>query len=279
MSNRVLISPWEEHLFWLEILQDHAYFVRDHLSPSETEWVQIAHEYIGVFADVLDRLKQLDQRLAASSPEMVEFSKMAHNISNQYYQFEGYMQQLRLQNLVNLNLTPTYLNGTLSENREYLRILSYYVQGQDYPPLPLVDLLDLWLEDQVGHLVLLRNVLDPIEVGLTSQTDLYITVFRGFILQNFHIKGFLKVMPHGLPRLDRLAREVGEATLETNEFIRQVVEMYEGTEVLTRTTLRFFEHHFPETCYFIKHLSKFAPELTEEAMQCSLLKPSFPVGQ
>ncbi|WP_236035009.1 DUF2935 domain-containing protein [Alkalihalobacterium elongatum] len=279
MSNPTLINPWEEHLFWLEILQDHAYFVRDHLSPSEGQWVQLANDYIQAFAEILNRLQQLDQRLSVSSPEMIEFSRLAHEITNRYYQFESYMQYLRLQNQINLNLTPTYLNGTLSENREYLRILTYYVQGQDYPPLPLIDLLDLWLEDQVGHLVLLRNILDPIEVGLTSQADLYITVFRGFILQNFHIKGFLKVMPHGLPRLDRLAREVGEATLETNEFIRQVVEMYKGTEVLTRTTLRFFEHHFPETCYFIKQLSKFAPELTEEAMQCSLIKLSFPIGQ
>jgi hypothetical protein len=32
-----MISQWDEHLFWLERLQDHAYFVRDALSPAELE--------------------------------------------------------------------------------------------------------------------------------------------------------------------------------------------------------------------------------------------------
>lgn len=270
------ITPWEEHLFWLEILQDHAYFVRDHLSPAEIKWVQLADSYIHSFGEVLNRLKQLDPQLPFSANEMIHFSRMALEFSTNYYQFESYMQYLRLQNLVNLNLTPTYLNGTLSENREYLRILHYYAQGQDYPPMPLVDLLDLWLEDQVGHAVLLRNILDPIEVGVTSRAEQFISLFRGFILQNFHIKGFLQVMPHGLPRLDRLARDVGRASIELNHFIFEVVHMFKETEVLNRTTLRFLEHHFPESCYFIKKLSAFAPELATEAAQCSLQKPSFP---
>ncbi|WP_026672935.1 DUF2935 domain-containing protein [Alkalihalobacterium bogoriense] len=270
------IPPWEEHLFWLEILQDHAYFVRDHLSPEEVQWVQMADEYVNAFGNVLHQLRQLDPQLPPSSPEMMEFSQISLEVSQGYYQFESYMQHLRLQNKVNLNLTPTYLNGTLSENREYLRILHYYTQGQEYPPMPFVDLLDLWLEDQVGHAVLLRNIMDPIEIEVTSQADQFISLFRGFILQNFHLKGFLQVMPHGLPRQDRLARDVGRASIDMNLFIVDVVQRYKDTEVLNRTTLRFLEHHFPESCYFIKKLSAYAPELANEAMYCSLQKPSFP---
>ncbi|MCK9858641.1 DUF2935 domain-containing protein [Paenibacillus sp. ATY16] len=39
------ISPWEEHLFWLEILDDHSIFVRDFLSPTESHWVVLAQQY------------------------------------------------------------------------------------------------------------------------------------------------------------------------------------------------------------------------------------------
>jgi len=57
--------------------------------------------------------------------------------------------------------------------------------------------------------------------------------------------------------------------------LRSVVEKYKGDRILNKTTLRFLEHHFPETCYFIKKLSEFAPDLQREGTSCSLRKPSF----
>jgi hypothetical protein len=270
-----LISPWEEHSFWLEILEDHAYFVRDHLSPSEQEYVRTANQYIQSLSRLRDLLAQINPNLTPDARELIEFSKEAWPIVTGYFQFEGHMQTLRVQNKVNLNLSPTYLNGTLGENEEYIRILTYYVNGHDYPPLPLVDLLDLWLEDQLGHAVLFRNVLDPVELGLTSQTEMYITRFQGFIVQNKQMRSLLRFSPPGTPRQQRLSRQIGQTTIDMLKFVEEALNLYLGAEVFTRTTLRFLEHHIPETCYFIKKLSFYAPELKSQASQCPLTKPSF----
>lgn len=270
-----LISPWEEHSFWLEVLEDHAYFVRDHLSPSEKEYVSTANQYIQAFGRLREMLSRINRNLSSASNELIEFSKEAWPIVTGYYQFEGLMQNLRVQNKVNLNLSPTYLNGTLGENQEYIRILSYYVNGQEFPPLPLIDLLDLWLEDQLGHAVLFRNVLDPIELALSNQTEMYISRFQGFIVQNKQMRSLLRFSPPGIPRQQRLSRQIGQTTIEMYKFVEEVIALYLGTEMFTRTTLRFLEHHLPETCYFIKKLSYYAPELKGEAAQCPLTKPSF----
>jgi hypothetical protein len=270
-----MISIWEEHLFWLEILQDHAYFVRDHLSPSETEYVQTAQQYINAFGDLLQRLNSVPRTSGPADEPMIAFAKWAWPAAKGYFEFEGKLQALRIDNQVNLNLSPTYLNGTLSENQEYLRILSALVQGKEPLPLPLVNLMDLWLEDQLGHALLFQSILDPLEVFSNKQTDLYIQKYQVYIVQNRLFKGFLRFKEPGFIRQREFANEVGRTTLEMNQFIYGMVIKYRENKLLNKTTLRFLEHHFPETCYFIKKLSDYAPGLQKEAASCSLRRPSY----
>lgn len=270
-----LISPWEEHAFWLEILQDHAYFVRDHLSSAEQNYVLTAIKFIQSFGMLRERLGQINQNTSTASTELMKFSMDAFRIASDYFQFEGQLQNLRIFNKVNINLTPTYFNGTIGECQEYLRILTYYINGRNFELLSLVDLLNLWLADQLGHAVLARNLLDPVELAILGQIELYTNRFQGYIVQNTQICSMLRFTPPGFPRQQRLARQVGQTTIDMCNFIQETVTLYIKNEVLTRTTLRFLEHHFPETCYFLVKLSYYVPELADYASKCSLEKPSF----
>jgi hypothetical protein len=275
VAEACFISPWEEHGYWLEILEDHAYFVRDHLSPAEKQHVDTANQFIRAFSSLRARLSQINRNTSFSSTELVEFSREAQRISSGYLQFEGLLQNLRAQNKVNLNLTPTYLSGTLMENQEYLRILSYYVKGQNFMPLSLVDLLNLWLTDQLGHAILFRNVLDPVELDLTRLTEMYIARFQGFIVQNRQMRTLLHFSPLGFPRQQELSHVIGQTTIEMYKAIQNAIALYKRDEMYTRATLRFLEHHLPETCYFLKKLSCYTPELSSQVSVCPLTKPSF----
>lgn len=139
----------------------------------------------------------------------MSFRKESWQVSRGYFEFEGRLQSLRIDNKVNLNLSPTYLNGTLAENQEYLRILSYLVQGVKPEPLSLVNLMDLWLEDQLGHAVLCRNLLDPIEVFQSKQIDGFINKYQVFIVQNQHLKGYLRFKEPGFERRRNLHMRLG----------------------------------------------------------------------
>jgi hypothetical protein len=270
-----MISLWEEHLFWLEILQDHAYFVRDHLSVSEGEYVNTAQQYVNLFGDLITMLKSIPRQVNYTDEAMIYFSQRTWPVAKGYFKFEGKMQALRIDNKVNLNLSPTYLNGTLAENQEYLRLLSQLVQGKDPQPLPLEDLMDLWLEDQLGHVLLFKNVIDPIEMIISKQADAYISRYQAFIVQNRLLKGYLRFKEPGFARQTEFAHDVGVTTLEMSQFINSMVRKYKENKIINKTTLRFLEHHFPETCYFIKKLSYYAPRLKEEAGKCSLSRPSY----
>ncbi len=153
MSLNETITPWQEHLFWVEILQDHAIFVDEALANEEVQWITIAKRYIGAFTELRNRILKTDPRLPVSSETMIQLSKDIYPVVQGYYQFEGYLQHLRIQNKIVVSLTPVYFNGTLLENGEYIRILHYWMNGAPYEPLPLVTLVEMWLEDQLGHAV------------------------------------------------------------------------------------------------------------------------------
>ncbi|KIL41450.1 hypothetical protein SD70_07380 [Gordoniibacillus kamchatkensis] len=268
------LPVWEEHRFWLEILDDHAHFVRDYLSPEEAGWVSMAQSFIGEFRRLRERLETLGRDLPLSSPPMMQFAVESQSVSAGYYRLEGHLQHLRIYNRINLNLTPTFLNGTLNENAEYLRLLTFFVRGEQPVPLPLSALLDLWLEDQLGHALLLANILDPAEIPLINRVRKAIDEFQAHLVKNQNIKGFLRFTPPNFPLQLRFAGQVARSVTDFYVLVYEVVGLYKDSEVLNRATLRFLEHHIPETCYFLRKLTDFTRDFPMIA-DCPLTKPSF----
>lgn len=269
------ITIREEHLFWLEVLEDHAHFLRDYLSPAETAWWPEADRYIVRFREAVERAKMLPNDAPASSEIMIAFARTVYPLAEGYFRLEGQIQHLRLFNQININLTPSYFNGTLGENQEYLRMLGYWIRGLPAEPLTLTALLTLWLEDQQGHALLLQNHLDPVERQLSMETDRYASLFASYRLENIAMEEYLRFTPPGFPAQRHFASEVLRTTLAFYEFVQRVVRQFAGTELISRATLRFLEHHFPESCYFMRKLALFVPDEAPPLDNCPLTKPSF----
>ncbi|WP_096154994.1 MULTISPECIES: DUF2935 domain-containing protein [Bacillus] len=267
------MTPHEEHCFWLSILEEHALFVRDYLSPTEREWQENAQKYMDSFAKLREKLQTVRKDSTVESSEMVHLSREVYPFAQGYYHFESQIQALRIQNSININIPPSYFNGTLDENGEYLRLLQHYVNGQDAPPLPLVDLLDLWLTDQVGHAALLVRSLDGVELLLLREADTIKQLFQAHLLKNEAIKGYLRSIPPNFPAQLAFAREVSASVLRFNEFVEHVVTLYKDNEVFNSTTLTFLEHHFPEACYFLHKLYFYAQDIAVDP-RCNLDIPN-----
>ncbi|UJF34189.1 DUF2935 domain-containing protein [Paenibacillus hexagrammi] len=275
MQSNGALSPWEEHLFWVEILQDHAIFVDEALAPEEERWIGAARRYAEAFTELRNRILQTNPALPVSDETMIQLSKDIYPVAYGYYQFEAHLQHLRIQNQVVMSLTPAYFNGTLLENGEYLRILAFWMNGHPYEPLPLVDLMDMWLEDQLGHAVLLGDHLDPSEIELFTATRRFTEQFGTHIVKNTSIRGFLRSTPPNFPVQQKFARQVAESVIAFYHFVETVIQQYKNTELLSRLTLRFLEHHLPETCYFLSKLAGYNVEIAA-LPNCPLTKPSFP---
>lgn len=165
------------------------------------------------------------------------------------------------------------LNGTISENQEYLRLLGYYVQGVDALPLPLYQLMDLWLEDQLGHALLLRNVLDPVESGLAEKAAGFARTFQAHMIKNRAIRGYLRFLQQGFPAQRQFAREVSQTVTAFYQLVWNCILLFKGKQLLSRTALPFLEHYLPETCYFLGKLAAYVKDM-EQIEPCPLRKPS-----
>jgi hypothetical protein len=215
----------------------------------------------------------LDPTLAVDDERLLAFARNAQSVATDYYRFEGELQRLRIKNAVDIQLMPVYFNGTLLENEEYLRILSYYVNGKPYPPMPLHALLDMWVEDQLGHAVLLYDHIDPTELPTLQQTRAFIDAFQAHMVKNRAIGGFLRFTPPGFPVQRNFARDVSVTSLAFYSFVEKMIARFRNDELLGRLTLRFLEHHLPETCYFLYQLTRFDSSIIPPN-NCYLWKPN-----
>lgn len=272
--DKCYISPWEEHRFWLKILDDHAHFVRDYLSPEEKEYVKVANKYIDQFAYFRKKLRHLSPQSAVSSPELIHFARDVHPVVYGYFSFESNLEYLRLRNKVNLNLTPSFLSGTLLENQEYLRILGYYICGNNAPDLSLTQLLDLWLEDQAGHAELLANGLDPLEGEIITKAQMLAKTFISFLFHNRKMKQMEHFTHEQVPQQGKFVHQVIQTVNIFTELVIRVLHEYRDKQLFSRLTYRFLEHHLPETCYFLKKLSCYVSDQAD-IPDCQLIPPYF----
>jgi hypothetical protein len=258
-----VLSPWEEHLFWIGILEDHAQFLIDRLNASETRWTQSACQYRKAFAALRKRLLSLDRAIKAETPEHIEFAKEAQRIAHGYRRVEGELQRLRMENAVELQLAPAHFRGTLLENEEYARILSYFVRGALAPPLPLYRLLGVWIGSPSRHAALLADHPDLPEFGLAEQARRFAQTFQAHTVKNRAIGGFLRFMPPGCPARRKFARDVAETVSGFYVFVQTCIRELadQEREARDRMTLRFLEHHLPEMCHLLVQLSRFEPRI------------------
>jgi hypothetical protein len=246
------LTAAEEHAFWLNILLDHAVFVRDFLSPAEKDYVRRANHFIREFEEMIHRLHE--------EGASAQFAAQSLQLAENYYQFEGHLQALRIKNEIVIDLTPTYLIGTLNENEEYIRLCQKWSQGQTPTMLSTPKLLNLWLDDMLGHALLLVNILDPIEMVMIQKTTRLVDAYEKYKLKNSAIQKYLRFMPT-FPGENRFTYEIAETTIAFNNWVDEVIHMFQHDEVLSRTTLPFLEHHLPESCYFLLHLAQRNPRV------------------
>ncbi|MFC4767948.1 DUF2935 domain-containing protein [Effusibacillus consociatus] len=104
----MIITPWYEHQFWVEVLEDHSNMMTDFLSSKEQKLIQLAQRYNVAFQIIRNKLNRLDRNLPASSIEMIQIAKEIHPLATGYYQYEGNLLNLRIRNQVNINISPGF---------------------------------------------------------------------------------------------------------------------------------------------------------------------------
>ncbi|MBU8907159.1 DUF2935 domain-containing protein [Desertibacillus haloalkaliphilus] len=254
-----------EHRFWLQVLGDHARFIRDALAPTETEEIKASEMFISAFDQLLDQANDVLTRAQLRS-----LNEDADANAKSIREFKLSLIEKHLVGQITIELPPTFLNHMVNEVDEYIRILTYLVNEQT-PPIchPLHHHL-VWLLDAAGHAGAISDSLDATEKKLTKKSDAFTTTFEDFYIKAVEMAGYLRANIEQFPALSRFNNQVELEVALFKAFLAEIEELELSNEVLSTFSALMADHMAREECYY---LFKLAESSDTSQPDCDPTKP------
>lgn len=252
-----------EHLFWLQIMGDHARFLMQMIPVGNHDDIQRAYQFRSLYDQLLEQVRK-------SPPEDIlsNLTEEALQATLNFRTFKLYLLAKGLEG--KLHIATTFLSHMVNELEEYLRIINSLQSGK-VPPVgnPLHYHL-LWLLDGVGHAAAIAGSLDMIEKKLINKSREFQNAFENMYLKAVELAGYLRT---GMERFPALSRFNQEAALEMKifkSFLEEILKLELNGELLGELMPLMADHMVREECYYLLKLAQSAHIKTEE---CDPIKP------
>ncbi len=242
-----------EHRFWLQILGDHSRFIFHSFSPKEVHLVQRAGHFIRTFDTLLE-----DARRPLTDEEWIPLSRNILAYVQALRDFKLELIKRHLVGNVSISLPPTFLNHTVNEIEEYLRILRYLTVGEVPQEVHPVHHHLLWLSDAAGHSATMNDLFDPTEKDLKKKSEQFTQHFEHFYLKAVELAGYLRTHLAHFPALNRFNHEVELEIKLFQTFLSELEEMRLNDEALGVLEPLMADHMYREECYYLLKLSQSA---------------------
>ncbi|GGF24146.1 hypothetical protein GCM10010954_23800 [Halobacillus andaensis] len=253
-----------EHSFWLQVLGDHARFIRDSLYPDEREAIHQAKNYAKTFNDYLNMVKSED------ASDILRFTRNVKDVVHQFKLFKLSLLERQLQGTIRIHLSPTFINHMVNEIEEYLLVIDYLARGEVPPVFHELHHHMLWLLDASGHAGAINDELDGVEKRLKKKSDEFATHFEQFYLKAVELTGYLRTNLESFPALARFNNDVEVEMQLFMGFLHELEEMELSEEVLSTFSALMADHMAREECYY---LYKLAESTQGEYPACDPAKP------
>lgn len=238
-----------EHRFWLQILGDHARFILNELSPVESEEIEGAKYFIGLFDELLE-----DSRKRLSEKEILALTQRAYEAAGKIRAFKLNLLRQHLTGEIAIGLTPTFINHMVNEVEEYLRILKFALSGKCAPISP-VHYHILWLLDGEGHAASIQCSLDETEKELIKKSMEFKKDFAGLYRKAEEMAGYLRTNLGSFPAIDKLNMDANLKMRMFMTFLEEIKELRLSKEVLGSIMPLVPDHMLREECYYLTKLS------------------------
>lgn len=253
-----------EHRFWLQILGDHGTFIYNSLSPSETEKIQRAANFVILFNELLE-----STRKSLNEKELYKVSQKAYYYAQEIRNFKLNIIKEHLIGKIEIGLPPTFLNHMVNEVEEYLRVLSYLLDNQ----IPIAHPLHyhkVWLPDAAGHAGAIECGLDSVEKDLREKSKEFVIEFNDLYIKADEFSGYLRTCLQNFPALYRLNNQVELKILLFMNFLKEIENLRMCKKAVGTLMPLLADHMFREECYYLNKLSKVSQV---EAPDCDPTKP------
>lgn len=240
-----------EHRFWLQVLGDHARFIHDILSPREDREVARARHFVEVFDGLLKEARRPDV-----GAHLHLLTQHAIDYAEQIREFKLHLLRRHLLGEISILLPPTFLNHTVNEVEEYIRILRCLLAGDTPPPVHPIHHHLLWLSDAAVHADIIKNNLDFVEKDLITRSKRFSHHFEAYYLKALELAGYLRTSVDQFPALDRFNHMVGFEMRLFLDFLHEIEEMELSDQVLGALSVLLPDHMAREECYYLIKLAQ-----------------------
>lgn len=117
-----------EHTFWLQIMGDHARFIRDSLFPSEAAELHIAKSFVNTYDTYLDQARQ-----TIEPAEWTHLTRQTEHATREFREYKLSIMERHIQGKIGIHLSPTFINHMVNELDEYLLIIGYLKEKKSPP--------------------------------------------------------------------------------------------------------------------------------------------------
>lgn len=257
------LALWE-HNFWLQVLGDHSRFILNALSPRETYFIQQSVRFINLFDDLLKESRKpiIDEKLH-------DLNYKAYSAAMEIREFKLKILSKQIEDKININLPPTFINHMINELEEYIRILNDLING-NVSVARDIHLHMLWLLDGVGHADSIASTLDMTEKELIKKSKEYSKLFTNLYLNVLEYRGYTRTNICEFPALSQLNMDASNKMICFRKYLKELEVGILEKEILGTLSPLMADHMSREECYYLTKLSMVAGTRNPE---CNPAKP------
>ena len=233
-------------IFWLQIMGDHARFIKAALMSDDNNLVMIAVDFMQLFDKMLDKVRQ--------GSELEPGGDLVGEITTKVISFREFKRELlsdRLRNLPVISLTPTFINHMLNENEQFLAVISIGAPKGATKENIMGEHL-LWSLDASGHAAALAGDLDKVEYRLREEAEFFLTRFDELYIKAVELTGYYRSNPPAVqPVLEAYNIEIVKVIQDFMGYLEELKEKILKDRVTSRLSPLIPDHMYREECYYL----------------------------
>lgn len=250
--------------FWLEIMRDHAVFIKSGLPCDRKDLMEEAQNFCREFNSLLNRLEK-----AQSEKKFNELVCTAYNSVKEFHRYKLHLLHLKISCKLGGYNFPLFLDHLAREAEYVMRLFNKMKEGR--PALKATAKTQetaFWVRLMGDHAKFVSHLLDPSEYSLISTANEFSYDFDELFLQS---KDFMSMLHHckkEVPSFNRFLQDVQASTKELRDFKRAVQDMIAQCKLLGLIPEALADHIRREAEHFLIILSLMEKGVIKNAPDC-----------
>jgi hypothetical protein len=248
----------EEVKFWLEVMREHALFIKNGLSVVHADLISEADDYYRRFGDLVVRANRVNSEKLFN--QLISDTLAA---VRKFYRFKRRLVRMAITCKLHSCLFPLMLDHFSREALYFIRILERINDSKpSFYKASMIREMLFWLRIMSDHIRFIRQMLDPSQTGLIETAEEFIVEFDDLYLQARDYASLLGVQGD-VPSFDRFILDVRAAVLRLRDFKRALYQMIVDCRAIGLIPAELAEHVRDEADHFLIVLAMMEKGLIE----------------